>query len=115
MESAEYVRPSRDGDQFHYVWASRRSLRMLDPLGRMVMVAVEGRLSMSSALNFNAAPPRSHQRFSLVDPIHSRIPFHVAQAGVGILHSRETAMAQHGVLGAPIADPAAKSTALQAI
>lgn len=42
MESAEYVRPSRDGDQFHYVWASRRSLRLLDPLGRMVMLAVEG-------------------------------------------------------------------------
>lgn len=42
MESAEYVRPSRDGDQFHYVWAAQRAVRLLDPLGRMVMLAVEG-------------------------------------------------------------------------
>jgi hypothetical protein len=41
METAEYVRPSRDGDQFHYVWAARRALRLPDPLGRLVMVSVE--------------------------------------------------------------------------
>lgn len=42
MDAAEYVRPSRDGDQFHYVWAAQRALRLLDPVGRMVMVVVEG-------------------------------------------------------------------------
>src|SRR6478735_4171555 len=42
MEAAEYVRSSRDGDQFHYVWAARRSLHLLDPSSSLAMLVVEG-------------------------------------------------------------------------
>jgi hypothetical protein len=46
------VRPSRDGDQFHY-WAARRCLRLLLPGSDLVAVAIEG---VSSAENV-AGPP----------------------------------------------------------
>lgn len=36
------VRPSRAGDQFHYLWAARRSLRLLLPSSNLVAVAIEG-------------------------------------------------------------------------
>ena len=39
---ADLVRPSRDGDQFHYSWAARRALRMLHPDSALVAVTVEG-------------------------------------------------------------------------
>lgn len=42
MELLDPVRPSRDGDQFHYVWAARHSLKLLDPNGDLVMIVVEG-------------------------------------------------------------------------
>ncbi|EIU14719.1 hypothetical protein MA5S0422_1968 [Mycobacteroides abscessus 5S-0422] len=42
MELLDPVRPSRDGDQFHYVWAARHSLRLLEPNGDLVMIVVEG-------------------------------------------------------------------------
>ncbi|MCY4287829.1 MAG: hypothetical protein OXC63_04490 [Aestuariivita sp.] len=36
------VRPSRAGDQFHYLWAARRSLRLLMPASDLVAIAIEG-------------------------------------------------------------------------
>lgn len=42
MELLDPVRPSRDGDQFHYVWAARHSLRLLDPNSDLEMIVVEG-------------------------------------------------------------------------
>ena len=36
------VRPSRDGDQFHYLWAARRCLLLLAPKTDLVAIAVEG-------------------------------------------------------------------------
>jgi hypothetical protein len=36
------VRASRDGDRFHYYWAARRALRLLDPNIDLELVAVEG-------------------------------------------------------------------------
>ena len=36
------VRPSRDGDQFHYLWAARRCLRLLSPETSLVCVSIEG-------------------------------------------------------------------------
>ena len=39
---AELVRYSREGDQFHYFWAARRLLRLLDPTSPVVSVAKEG-------------------------------------------------------------------------
>lgn len=36
------VRPSRDGDQFHYLWAARRCLRLIDPKSDLVAVSIEG-------------------------------------------------------------------------
>ena len=38
----DLVRPSRDGDQFHYHWASRRCLAMLGSQDKPVAVTVEG-------------------------------------------------------------------------
>ena len=42
MTHTGLVRPSRDGDQFHYLWAARRCLRMLPPCADLVAVAIEG-------------------------------------------------------------------------
>ncbi|OBQ64316.1 NACHT domain-containing protein [Mesorhizobium loti] len=36
------VRPSRDGDQFHYLWAARRCLSLLPPGSDLKSVTVEG-------------------------------------------------------------------------
>ncbi|ESZ49314.1 AVAST type 3 anti-phage nuclease/ATPase Avs3a [Mesorhizobium sp. RSR565B] len=36
------VRPSRDGDQFHYLWAARRCLNLLPPESDLKSVTVEG-------------------------------------------------------------------------
>jgi hypothetical protein len=38
----DLVRPSRDGDQFHYAWAARRTLAMLPPDAALVGVSIEG-------------------------------------------------------------------------
>ena len=39
---ASLVRPSRDGDQFHYLWAARRCLSLLSPQRDLVGVGIEG-------------------------------------------------------------------------
>ena len=39
---ASLVRPSRDGDQFHYLWAARRCLSLLSPEQGLVGVSIEG-------------------------------------------------------------------------
>lgn len=36
------VRASRDGDQFHYLWASRRCLKLLVPTTHLAAVSIEG-------------------------------------------------------------------------
>lgn len=36
------VRASRDGDQFHYIWAARRCLRLLSAVDGLCAVAIEG-------------------------------------------------------------------------
>lgn len=36
------VRPSRDGDQFHYLWAARRCLSLLLPKSELKAVTIEG-------------------------------------------------------------------------
>ena len=36
------VRPSRDGDQFHYLWAARRCLSLLSSQSEMVAISIEG-------------------------------------------------------------------------
>ncbi|TFD34990.1 hypothetical protein E3T37_16165 [Cryobacterium sp. TMT2-10] len=40
--AARDVRPSRDGDQFHYFWAAQRALEMLLPQSDMAAITVEG-------------------------------------------------------------------------
>ncbi len=42
MRKTNLVRPSRDGDQFHYLWAARRCLRLLSPHGDLVAISIEG-------------------------------------------------------------------------
>jgi hypothetical protein len=42
MSKTELVRASRDGDQFHYLWAARRCLSLLDPMSKLVAIAIEG-------------------------------------------------------------------------
>src|SRR5258708_7028738 len=38
----ELVRYSRAGDKFHYRWAARRCLRMIDPLSPVRCITIEG-------------------------------------------------------------------------
>lgn len=43
------TRPSRDGDQFHYLWAARRCLRLLSPATDLVAIAIEGASTAETA------------------------------------------------------------------
>ena len=40
--TTDLLRPSRDGDQFHYVWAARQALRLLVPGTSLDSIYVEG-------------------------------------------------------------------------
>lgn len=42
MGESSKVRFSRDGDQFHYLWAARRCLRLLSPTSGLISVSIEG-------------------------------------------------------------------------
>ena len=42
MSESRKVRASRDGDQFHYLWATRRCLQLLPPRSELVAVVIEG-------------------------------------------------------------------------
>ncbi len=42
MSSTDLVRPSRDGDQFHYHWAARHCLQLLPGPGNLFAVTIEG-------------------------------------------------------------------------
>ncbi|MBG0810428.1 hypothetical protein IY145_13715 [Methylosinus sp. H3A] len=42
MSETNLVRPSRDGDQFHYLWAARRCLLLLSPDASLKAVTIEG-------------------------------------------------------------------------
>src|SRR3990172_2175679 len=42
MSETIWVRPSRDGDQFHYLWAARRCLLLLSPNASLRAVTIEG-------------------------------------------------------------------------
>jgi hypothetical protein len=42
MSDTNLVRPSRDGDQFHYHWAARRCLSLLAPDAALKAVTIEG-------------------------------------------------------------------------
>jgi NACHT domain-containing protein len=42
MSKTNLVRTSRDGDQFHYLWASRRCLRLLSAKDDLVAISIEG-------------------------------------------------------------------------
>ena len=42
MPTANPVRPSRDGDQFHYLWAARRCLKLLCADSGLVALSIEG-------------------------------------------------------------------------
>lgn len=42
MSKSDLVRASRDGDQFHYLWAARRCLNLLAPASALKLISVEG-------------------------------------------------------------------------
>jgi len=42
MSKANLVRASRDGDQFHYLWAARRCLQLLSSCSDLVAISIEG-------------------------------------------------------------------------
>lgn len=42
MSESLLVRASRDGDQFHYIWAARRALKLLTPNSGLVAITIEG-------------------------------------------------------------------------
>ena len=42
MSGTNLVRASRDGDQFHYLWAARRCLLLISPTATMKAVTIEG-------------------------------------------------------------------------
>lgn len=42
MTGVDLLRPSRDGDQFHYRWAARQALQLLRPGSDLTAINVEG-------------------------------------------------------------------------
>lgn len=42
IRKSDRVRYSRAGDQFHYRWAARRCLGLLDPKSQLVCITIEG-------------------------------------------------------------------------
>jgi len=42
MTKTKFVRASRGGDQFHYLWAARRCLLLLPPHSELVAISIEG-------------------------------------------------------------------------
>lgn len=42
MGNTDLVRASRDGDYFHYLWAARKSLLLLNPLSGLNILTIEG-------------------------------------------------------------------------
>lgn len=42
MPKTNLVRPSRDGDQFHYLWAARRCLQLLSAQSDLIAISIEG-------------------------------------------------------------------------
>lgn len=42
MAGADLIRPSRDGDQFHYHWAARQCLQLLPGQTNLVAITIEG-------------------------------------------------------------------------
>ena len=42
MSKTDLVRTSRDGDQFHYLWAARRCLQLLSAQSDLVAISIEG-------------------------------------------------------------------------
>lgn len=42
MSKSDLVRTTRDGDQFHYLWAARRCLNLLAPASALGLVSIEG-------------------------------------------------------------------------
>ncbi len=42
MTGISLVRTSRDGDQFHYLWAARRCLRLISPTASLKAITIEG-------------------------------------------------------------------------
>lgn len=42
MPKTNLVRPSRDGDEFHYLWAARRCLQLLSANSDLVAISIEG-------------------------------------------------------------------------
>jgi len=69
MAKNDLVRPSRDGDQFHYHWAARQCLALLPGSGDLVAVTIEG----PSAIEGDEAPEEGDE---LID--------------VGLYHGAET-------------------------
>lgn len=55
MSGADFVRPSRDGDQFHYNWAARRCLELLPGTSGLVAVTIEGSSSLETAQGTHGA------------------------------------------------------------
>lgn len=51
MAASKSVRASRDGDQFHYYWAARRSLVLLSKKSGLVAITVEGVSGPDSAVS----------------------------------------------------------------
>ncbi|WCM24690.1 NACHT domain-containing protein [Paraburkholderia bryophila] len=51
MTDHELVRPSRDGDQFHYHWAARHCLALLPGSGDLVAISIEGASKSEGAIS----------------------------------------------------------------
>lgn len=61
------VRASRDGDQFHYLWAARQCLLLLGPSTDLVAIAIEGASVISEAVSGSAAAAAATEVDEIID------------------------------------------------
>jgi len=50
MKEVDKVRFSRDGDQFHYLWAARLCLKLILPTTHLIAISIEGVSALETEL-----------------------------------------------------------------
>lgn len=74
------VRTSRDGDQFHYLWAARRSLLLLDPTTDLVAIAIEGAAVTAETIAGSSAAAEASEADEIIDVAEYRGHEDIAKA-----------------------------------
>lgn len=71
------VRDSRAGDKFHYCWAAKRSLRLLQPGSRLERIIIEGDVSDDAAGEYSLDATEVYRQGASYDRIKCQFKYSV--------------------------------------